>query len=86
MKTVTFTHENKDYQITIKRENIGTAPIVPDWLITAVDSTNAQWANVRIKDSVLKFLVASQGTSEVDLLVGVAQNEIRLNVAAGIHS
>jgi hypothetical protein len=86
--TNTFSYKNQDFTIIIKRDNIGSATAIfdPDWLITAVDSRNAQYANVRIKESVLAYMLKDNGKSAEVFLTELAQNEIQLNVDKGLHS
>jgi len=86
--TNTFPYKNQNFTITIKRDNIGSAAafLDPDWLITAVDSRNAQYANVRIKESVLAYILKSNGKSADSFLTELAQNEIQLQVDKGLHS
>lgn len=86
--TSNFSYKSQDFTVTIKRDNIGSATALfdPDWLITALDSRNAQYANVRIKDSVLAFILKGNGKSAEDFLTELAQNEIQLNVDNGLHS
>ncbi len=88
MTTNTFSYKKQDYTITIKKDNIGSASpfFEPDWLVTAVDSRNEQYANVRIKESVLNYILKSNGKNAETFLTEIAQNEIQLNVDNGLNS
>ena len=71
MHSESYEFDGIEFTIKVASEGGRYGAQESDWRITAVDSSNAQYANVRIKASVLTFLAKTQNIDEKDLMMEI---------------